>query len=393
MLIHSAMPWLKKQRLAFLSLLLVAGQGFVGNQGGKADAYVEQLTPTAEEIVQRYVKARGGMQKIMAIRTLILRGEGSEGDAPMRPGRVMTRARPYYLLVADPAKKATADFAEGNDGSHWEFYRDPGLIIRTTGAPANAIRHTAYFDDALVMSAREPGWKVNLMGKEMVAGRETCKLHVIYPDGFEVDFFVDSQNWLVVANRMAAPTHAFGEAVKAETRWLEWREVNGVLFPTMMQGVEIATNKILDRGRWTSIEANVELPPDTFSPPEFQQTPLTRMLNAVYAARTIPTDALGWYTDFRNNPANAGVDTQPGMAAVGYQILKTGAVETAILLLEANVKDNPKSAQAHFGLGRAYRTAGRETEAVAMFRKALAIDPTYKRAADALNQSTKGTRP
>ena len=133
---------------------------------GQSQSDFSQNTPTAKQIVQRYIEARGGMQRIMAIRTLILRGEGSEGEAPMRPGRVMTRARPYYLLVGDPIKKATADFAEGNDGSHWEFYRDPGLIIRSTGAPANAIRHTAYFDDALTMSAREPGWTVNMLGKE-----------------------------------------------------------------------------------------------------------------------------------------------------------------------------------------------------------------------------------
>lgn len=339
---------------------------------------------SAEEIIQNYIKARGGMEKILAIRTLIVRGEGSEGEKPMRPGRVMTRARPYYLLVGDPLKKAQASFAEGNDGSHWEFYRDPGLLLRPTGAPANAIRHTAYFDDALVMSAREPGWKVKLMGKETVANQETYRIHVVYPDGFENDFFVDSQKWLVVANRTAAQIHAFGDAVKTETRWLEWREVNGVLFPAMLQGVEIATNKILDRGRWTSYEVNIELPPDTFSPPTIQETPLIRMINAAYAARFIPTDALGWYMDFRNNPANKDVDTQVAMASVGYQILKTGAVETAILLLEANVKDYPKSAMARFGLGRAYKTANRIDEAIAEFKQALEIDPSYKRASDAL---------
>lgn len=344
---------------------------------------------TAEEIIQNYIKARGGMEKILAIRTLVLRGEGGEGESPMRPGRVMARARPYYLLVGDPLKRLQTDYAEGNDGSHWEFYREPGLILRTTGAPANAIRHTAYFDDALVMSARELGWKVKLMGKEIVASRETYKIHVTYPDGFENDIFVDSQNWLVVANRAATPIHAFGEAVKTETRWLDWREINGVLFPTMLQGVEIATNKILDRSHWTSIEANIDLPPDTFSPPPIQETPLTRMINAVYAARLIPTDALGWYLDFRNNPANKDIDTQVAMASVSYQILKTGTIDTAILLLETNVKDYPKSAMAHFGLGRAYRTANRKTEAIAEFKKALECDANYKRATDALAELLK----
>jgi len=117
-----------------------------------------QPSLTAREIVERYVEARGGMERIMAIRTLIIRGEGSEGDAPMRPGRTMTRARPYYVLVGDPQTKATAGFAEGVDGSHWEYYANPGLVIRSTGAPAAAMRHTAYFDDPLTTSAREPGW-------------------------------------------------------------------------------------------------------------------------------------------------------------------------------------------------------------------------------------------
>jgi Tfp pilus assembly protein PilF len=74
------------------------------------------------------------------------------------------------------------------------------------------------------------------------------------------------------------------------------------------------------------------------------------------------------------------------MQAVGYQCLKNGAIETGVMLLEANLADYPNSASAHFGLGRAYRTAGREEEALRHFRQALAIDPTFQRAADALAQ-------
>ena len=150
--------------------------------------------------------------------------------------------------------------------------------------------------------------------------------------------------------------------------------------------MEIASNKILNRQKWTSIEANVELPADTFTPPKLDQTPLMRMLNSAYSARLVPTDALGWYLDFRNDPKNRGIDTQVGIASVGYQILKTGTVATAIMLLEANVKDNPKSAMAHFGLGRAYRTASRINDAANEFKKAIEIDPNYMRAADALKE-------
>lgn len=341
----------------------------------KSSATSEQIT--AEEIVARYLEARGGLDKILAIRTLIYRNEYF----------AMTRMRPYFFLVGDPDKMATAEYAEGNDGSHWEFFRDQGLVLRTTGAPANAIRHTAYFDDALVMSAREPGWTVDLIGKKMIGDKQTYDLKVVYPDGFVTHQFVDTKTFLLAANRITAPVHAFGNAVESETRFSNWKSVNGVLYWTDLTEIEIATGKVLDTGGWKTIEANVEISPDVFSPPDYEKTPLNRMLNAVYAARNIPVNSLGWYEDFKNNPVNKGVDTSLGMSSIGYQVLKTGAVETAILLLEANVRDYPKVAHAHFGLGRAYITAGRKQDGIAAFRKALEVDPAYKRAADALEQA------
>lgn len=371
-----------------ISRRLITATGLLMVPAASFAAARKQPAPTlaARGIVDRYVEARGGMARIAQIRSLIVRGEGAEGDRPMRAGRVMTRARPYYLLVGDPAKKNEADFAEGNDGAHWEYYKNPGLVLRSTGAPADAIRHTAYFDDPLVTSAREPGWSVDLIGEASINGSAAHHLRVTYPDKFQADYFVDKTTYLVTADRKVAPVHAFGEAVRSETRWSGWRPVAGVLFASEGQEVEIATGRVLNRGRWTSYEPNVALPVDAFSPPPLPDTPLVRMLNAAYAARIVPTDALGWYTDFRADPANAGVDTQLGMASIGYQILKTGQIDTAILLLEANARDNPASAMALFGLGRAYRNAGRKQDAAALFQRALQADPAYTRAADALKE-------
>jgi O-6-methylguanine DNA methyltransferase len=75
--------------------------------------------------------------------------------------------------------------------------------------------------------------------------------------------------------------------------------------------------------------------------------------------------ALGWYLDFRRDPATASVDAEAGLETVGYQCLKNGAVPAGVLLLEENAREHPGSAPAQFGLGRAYRAAGREPEAVA----------------------------
>lgn len=98
---------------------------------------------TAQEIVQRYVTARGGLEHLKAVRTLVLTGPPRPNG---KPGRRMIRARPFYFTIG----------AEGNDGSPWEGYDEFGLRARVTHAPGAALRHTAYFDDALVMSL-EPG--------------------------------------------------------------------------------------------------------------------------------------------------------------------------------------------------------------------------------------------
>jgi Tfp pilus assembly protein PilF len=69
---------------------------------------------------------------------------------------------------------------------------------------------------------------------------------------------------------------------------------------------------------------------------------------------------------------------------VGYQCLKMGHADTAVLLLRQNVADHPNSARAHFGLGRAYQASGKLDDAKAEYLRALAIDPKYQRARDAL---------
>lgn len=331
-------------------------------------------------IVARYVEARGGLERIRSVRTLVLRGPPRPDG---RPGRFMARARPFYFLVGEPGPGRT--FAEGFDGASWEYYANPGLVLRTSGAPAAASRHTAYFDDPLIRSL-EPGWTVERLGAESIGGRPAHWLGVTYPDGFRSDVFVDMETWLIVAYRKAAPIHAFGAAVETETRVSDWRALNGALFPMRFDEHVIATGELLDdlSGGWATAEVNVPLPLDWFSPPPEPESPLARMLNAAFRARAFPHEALEWYRDFRADPATAGIDTAAGMEPLGYQCLKSGAVETAVLLLEANLADHPDSADARFGLGRAYRAAGREAEAVAEFRAALAFDPEHRRAAEAL---------
>ena len=50
----------------------------------------------------------------------------------------------------------------------------------------------------------------------------------------------------------------------------------------------------------------------------------------------------------------------------------------------ADSNDYPTSARAHFGVGRAYRAAGREADALAEFREAVRLDSSLTAARDAI---------
>lgn len=325
---------------------------------------------TAPEIVQRYIAARGGLEKMRAIRTLVFRGPPRPNG---RPGRQILRGRPFYLSIG----------SEGNDGSPWEAYDEFGLQPRVTDAPGAALRHTAYFDDPLVMTL-EPGWSVELTGSERIGDRDAWRLRVGYPDGFVNESFVDKTNWLLIARRFTAPVHAFGSSVTSQAILGDYRPVNGVLFPFSLREVDLATGEEMDVFTWQSIEANAPLDHAVFSPPARAVTPISRLVNGIFAARHVTADALGWYHDFQRDPATASIDIEAAIESVGYECLKNGAVVTGTALLEENLRAHPSSARAHFGVGRAYRAAGREADALAQFREALRLDPALEAARQAV---------
>jgi hypothetical protein len=333
---------------------------------------VPAQAPSPDSIVARYIAARGGLDRLRAIRTIIYRGEYHEGTEPLHHA-AMGLMRPYYKLVGDP-EHPSRDFAEGYDGSAWEFYGDPGVVIRTVGAASAAGRHATAIDGPLVDYASR-GWTITSEGIDRVDGHGAYRLRVHMLDGFEQEELVDTTTWLLIAERRVAPIHAFGASVTSEERIGDYRSVDGVLFPFSHREVEIATGRVLNEMHWTSITVNHSLDPAVFSPPPFTPTPLQAFLAQLYAERADTSAVLWSYHDFR--AAHRAIDTHAGIEFIGYQMLKMGDVRSAVRLLLLDAADYPTVASAAFGLGRAYQTAGDSTRAGEWLRRAHAMDPRY----------------
>ncbi len=341
---------------------------------------VAEQTPTVDEIIARHIDARGGYERIQAIQTLV-----HSGGLYKEPGYTgsgdafMAFRRPNLKVVGNPEKPD--GYMEGWDGSAWEWFQDPGIVIRTVGAASGATRRSAEFDGPLI-DYRKKGSNVSLGEPADIGGRPAYRLVVTTMDGFVRNYFIDKSSYLIVAERRSAPFHAFGDRVTTESRYDDYRPVAGFLFPFKYSETVIATGETLTEMQWGSIEANLDLSPESFSPPVFARNDLQRFLEQLFAARTDEQAVMWTYSQFRR--FHPGIDTRAGVELIGYQFLKMGEVDQAITLLQANAANYPDSASSAFGLGRAFAAADNATAARAEYERASSLDPEYRRAAEAL---------
>lgn len=342
--------------------------------------------PDADEIVAHYIAARGGKDRLRAIQSVVSYFAYREpGTGNSNPNAVMALMRPYYKLVGDP-DHPSSEFAEGWDGAAWEFYGDPGVILRTVGAASAATRHHASIDSPLV-DYRRYGSQVTYAGLDQVGGRKAYRLRVRMADGFEEDELIDAATWMLVAQRKVAKIHAFGAAVESETRFSDFRKVDGIVFPFRTQEVEIATSRVLNEGITSRIVLNRRFDASAFSPPSFRHTDLQRFMELLFAERDDVSAVMWSHADFRR--AHPDVSTDGAIQVIGYQILKMGQSSTAVSLLEQNARDYPLSSDAAFGLARAYASSGRIADSRKQLERALALDTANKRAQSLLDELTR----
>lgn len=336
--------------------------------------------PGVDEVVRRHIEARGGYDRIKALDSVVFSdgfysepGYTGSGDA------FMAVARPFFKVVGNPEKPG--GYMEGYDGAAWEWFRDPGIVIRTVGAASGATRRSADVEGPLV-DYREKGSTLVLGEPATIGDSATYRLTLTTRDGFARDYFIDRETFLIVAERRSALFHAFGEPITSETRIYDYRPVAGVLFAHHFAETVIGSGAALTEMRWGRIQAHHDLAESWFSPPDFERTRFQAFLEHLYVERT-DTQAVMWtYHDFRR--LFPEVDTRAGVELIGYQMLKMGSPEQAISLLEANARDHADSATSHFGLGRALASADRSTEARVALKRALALDPDHQRAAAVL---------
>ena len=222
--------------------------------------------PTVDEIVARYLAARGGLKKIRAIETL--RQTGSITSGAGRTARAVRELkRPSRTRFEFTVQGVTGVFvSDGTSG--WQVSPFQGQM-QPAPLPEEAVAEAAEQGDVEgpLVDWKAKGHRVELVGRAPVSGQDAYKLKVTLKSGAVRHEYVDVATGHLV--RSDATRRVRGHAVATETTFADFKKAGGVLFPRRIEVQAVGRPQrmtiVVDK-----IEVNPPLPDSRFQrPPGF----------------------------------------------------------------------------------------------------------------------------
>jgi photosystem II stability/assembly factor-like uncharacterized protein len=223
---------------------------------------------TAEEIVAKYVKTIGGMERIQAVKTLRRTGKytgggGFEADL-LQENKRPAMVREEFIIQG----MAGINAYDGKNG--WKIdpfggKKDPEPLGEDE---LKSIVEDADFDGPLI-NYQSKGNKIEFAGTEPVEGTDTYKLKVTMPDGEIRHYFMDTDYFVPI--KIETKRVVRGAEREFETSLGDYKSVNGWYVPHALEfGRKGSANR--QKFTYTKIEANVAIANSRFVMPGGKST-------------------------------------------------------------------------------------------------------------------------
>ncbi|MGH7179355.1 MAG: outer membrane lipoprotein-sorting protein, partial [Tepidisphaeraceae bacterium] len=225
---------------------------------------------TAGEIIDKHIAARGGLEKIKAMKTVRMTGQLDLGGGQMAV-LVSEQKRPNVMrmdMLIGPMVAVRA-----YDGKHgWIFMPQMG---HTQPQPMSDddlkdALEEADIDTPLV-DYKAKGNNVEFVGREAVEGHDCYRLRLTLKNGDVRDHFIDSETFLDIRSQGGRKGSDGEESTFVQTV-SDFREVDGVIFPHL--SVVEVTQKGQAAGKFTykieRIEINIPIDDEHFRMPASQ---------------------------------------------------------------------------------------------------------------------------
>jgi len=218
---------------------------------------------TLDEIIAKSIQARGGMDKIKAVRSIRSSGIMSLGGGMEAPGS-LTQKRPNMARLEFTVQGLTAIQAyDGRDA--WQIMpfmgkKDPELM---SADEKKEMEEDADIDGDLVDYASK-GSKVELLGKDKVEGTDVYKLKVSLKNGDVKTIYLDADSFLEIKEETKRTVR--GTEREIESSLGDYKEVNGLMFPFAIES-GLKGSQETEKLTISKIELNVPVDDTIFKMP------------------------------------------------------------------------------------------------------------------------------
>ena len=218
---------------------------------------------TADEVIAKYIKAEGGLDKIRSIETIRMTGKSVMGQGMEMPLTRLSK-RPNRIRTEFTLQGMTG--IQAFDGTNaWTLMPFMGKTTPEISPAEESKRTEEQADiDGPLVDYQKKGHKVELAGKEQVDGADAWKLKVTLDNGDERDYYLDAETGLPV--KVTGKVTMRGSETEFTTTLGDYKDVNGRMVPFTIEtgaaGMAMKQKLVLDK-----VEFNTPIADSLFAVP------------------------------------------------------------------------------------------------------------------------------
>lgn len=246
-----------------------------------SSARAQDGLPSADEIVNKHVEARGGLEKIKAIQSLKLTGNAVLGGGQMEAPFTLLTKRPneMHMEISMQGKSLIQAF-DGNTAWMQNPFTGGTDPQKSPEDETKAMTEFADFDGALV-DYKSKGNTVEVVGKEDVQGSPTFKLKVTQKGGHVGYYFISAKTYMPV--KVTTTRKQMGQEMEIDSYPGNFKLVNGVMTPFSME--QKVGGSTMMQMTVEKAEANVAIDEAVFKFPGKPEAPASAGVTGTWAGK------------------------------------------------------------------------------------------------------------
>jgi hypothetical protein len=225
----------------------------------------ERAPLTVDQVIERNTQAMGGRSAIEAVQSIEVDLHIVDADVEVDGNYRAARPGRMRIDVLAGGKHVYTEAFDGDRAWQWK-----GTAIEEASPKGTAaLRHGVELPGKLfgLHELRQRGHRIELTSRDAIDGTDYYALRITLTDGYTTTLYIDPKSWLLTRRRNVRPLLPDVDPTPTtiESRFSDFRKVDGVLFAFAGTDTDLTTHKIVETTNVRSLKVNPQFDPAIFS--------------------------------------------------------------------------------------------------------------------------------